>query len=187
MSLLNSLRSATAHCHQALESEMNLLERLRKTESRRETLIRFHGLYAPLEERLGSACDWARYEWDFEGRRKLGWLAQDLREAGVGRPEDCVRCERLPALIDFESAVGCLYVLEGSTLGGQMITRMLLNPNAGPPVRMRFFQAYGSETPQRWREFCLWAEHHGSREFSHERAASAAVDTFDAFSRWFKD
>ena len=51
--------------------------------------------------------------------------------------------------------MGCLYVLEGATLGGVVIRR---HPEQklrlGPDNGAAFFHAYGPDTGRRWREFC---------------------------------
>lgn len=56
------------------------------------------------------------------------------------------------------SFIGTSYVLEGMTLGGQMIQSIVSRElgihrdNGG-----RFFHAYGDQTPQMWKSFCDWA------------------------------
>ena len=86
-------------------------------------------------------------------------------------------------------ALGCAYVLEGSTLGGQLILRHLTR-HFGPDARVgnfTFFRAYGDQVGPMWRAFGE------ALTRASERAASgtfdAAVvqgarDTFDSFAAW---
>lgn len=50
---------------------------------------------------------------------------------------------------DFYEALGCLYVLEGATLGGKTIRRQLHNL----PVTMHYYGCYGEDGGFHWRQF----------------------------------
>jgi heme oxygenase len=50
-------------------------------------------------------------------------------------------------------AVGCLYVLEGATLGGQFISRHLATLGIGPANGGLFFHGYGAKTGEMWKSF----------------------------------
>jgi heme oxygenase len=65
------------------------------------------------------------------------------------------RCNHLPELSDYEQLLGYLYVMEGSTLGGQIITGMLLKQfQISPDEGARFFYGYGANTKYMWDTFC---------------------------------
>lgn len=187
MALLSHLRTKTADCHAALEASLDVFHRVRSDGDYRELLREFYTLYEPLEERLAQAADWPAKGWDFEARRKTPWLRDDLRAVGVDETEMAgwERAGALPALNEFGAALGCLYVLEGSTLGGQVIARELLDPKGITAERGgKFFRAYGEQTGQRWREFGQWAEAQAALAPLEPAALRGARETFDGFARW---
>jgi heme oxygenase len=57
-----------------------------------------------------------------------------------------------PAPESQAEALGMLYVLEGSTLGGRLILRTLKDRGVDDP-RLAFLDPYGPETGVRWRSF----------------------------------
>jgi heme oxygenase len=76
---------------------------------------------------------------------------------------------------------GCLYVVEGSTLGGMHLSR---SGRGFPKGAVRFYQGYGEQTVPAWKTFIGWLD--GSVDASAEaRAAEAAIEVFDWFQRTF--
>lgn len=104
-----------------------------------------------------------------------------------------MRCPpaELPPAQSFPEAVGCLYVLEGSTLGTQIITQHILKtvfPGQSTDVGgLSFYRGYGSATRQMWREFCDFLGAYSGQmtnETERHEAARAARQTFERFGRW---
>ena len=98
----------------------------------------------------------------------------------------CCWAGDLPQLTTEEEVYGCLYVIEGSTLGGQVISRSLrehlgIHPENGGA----YFSGYGMLTGPRWKEFlarlAVVAEGKGA---DHEAITRSAVETFQALDRW---
>jgi heme oxygenase (biliverdin-IX-beta and delta-forming) len=151
------LKAETAHLHAQIEKVVPLLRPSLDRASYRAYLARLIGYQRPLEARLAVFCArWRDYGLDFEERRKEALLVGDLRALGFsaaqfnGLPE----CAALPSLSSFADALGCLYVLEGSTLGGQIILRTVgprlqLSPSDG----LSFLSGYGEQTRPRWDAF----------------------------------
>lgn len=204
--LLPALRERTHALHERLERRLNITARLSSPALYRTLLERFYGWYAPLEERLAApeyAAVWTTLEIIFERRRKAGLLESDLRVLGV-TTADMAGLERCPdALLAIPSSaadlVGCAYVMEGATLGGQVIGRLLepmLGLRPGEPCA-RFFHGYGSRTGAMWQQFRRVAEEFAAREDAacpegspeNERsvvsqAAAAACRTFASMEAW---
>lgn len=93
-----------------------------------------------------------------------------------------------PPLPGLPEALGCFYVLEGSTLGGQLILRHLKRHFADAPVgSFAFFRAYGDEAGPMWRAFgqalTAAAAQAASGDFD-ARVVRGAQDTFDTFGTW---
>ena len=77
-----------------------------------------------------------------------------------------------------------MYVLEGSTLGGQIITAMLKRQmERESDTGLSFFLGYGEETPRMWERFKSYL----NREFSVQQQGEilrAANETFNSFHNW---
>jgi heme oxygenase len=83
-------------------------------------VARQYGFTAPLEPRLAAAPGLAATGLDLERRRRAHLFAADLLHLGV-HPARLPRCEGLPRVDGAARALGALYVLEGSTLGGAFL------------------------------------------------------------------
>ena len=186
-SFLLRLKQLTHAEHQATEESVDLPACLASQADYRRMLERFWGFYGPLEAKLAMRPEWAGAGVAIEQRLKTPALLCDLRALGrspaaiAGLP----RCTDLPAADSFASALGCMYVLEGATLGGQIIARearraLDLTPERG----CAFFSSYGAEVGPMWRAFGALL-----LQFAVDDAAEAAIvqgarETFQAFRRW---
>jgi len=154
-------------------------ERIDKERVRR-FLARLYGFYRTWEPWIQSSP----IEEDFfQPRRKLPLVRSDLLALGVrdvdGLP--CLSPQIGPATL--ERAMGSLYVVEGSTLGGRLIGRWLQNAPWLPPGGLAYFNSYGSDVGLMWRAF---------QEKLVETAVSASQDeiiqaakhTFDCLNAW---
>jgi heme oxygenase len=98
------------------------------------------------------------------------------------------RCTNLPLLSSREDMAGCLYVLEGACLGGQVIVptlrqRLAVDKDSGAS----FFVGDADATSARWILVLTWLDalvRAGAR--SDEIAASACA-TFLALARWVEE
>lgn len=190
--LLPRLKAATVGAHARLERTVAVFERVASRSGYSALIARFYGLYEPLEERLAAAVDWTAQRYDFDARRKTPLLARDLLALprGADRVATAARCEALPDVSSLSRVLGCLYVLEGSTLGGQMIARELqrrhgMTSGSGAA----FFSSYGSAVGPQWRAFQAWAETQARAMSDNEQTVivTAAVKTFDCMQRWLSD
>lgn len=188
MAFLAALKRETTECHVALEQSLDILRRVKTVEDYRALLVRFFTIYAPLERALGRAVDWPSRQWDFVGRLKTPWLRKDLLALGLSdrQIEEQIFCSP-PEIEGLGLAVGSLYVLEGATLGGQMLAQQFRRDlGVTPETGGAFFTGYGEKTMTRWREFGTWADAQAAAAGGgwDEPAFRGARETFDAFSRW---
>lgn len=148
----------------------------------------YYGLYAPMEDRLAAAADWGALGFDLARRMKAPMLRADLASLGLREPDVATlpRCDGLPWTPNLPAALGCMYVLEGSTLGGQLIARHVQGAlSLGPGDGAAFFTSYGPEVGPLWKEFKAFVELHGA---GHEDAVIAAASAmFASLERWFFD
>ena len=124
---LSRLRDATRPLHDRIEAAMGLPTHAVQKQDYVRFLTTWWGFLVPLEAALlplhqGShapALEWPR-------RRKTPWLQQDLVALGLSASDvaELPLCPTLPALqADWARGMGCQYVLEGATLGGQVLSR----------------------------------------------------------------
>lgn len=188
--ILKRLKLATSACHTALEDQLPLMRSDLSREEYRQFVGRFFGFYAPLESLLMASNHWQTLEFDYAPRQKIPRLVLDLLALGGSAAELAAtpRCTNLPALTTQEQLLGCLYVIEGATLGGRIITRQLqtqlgLTPECGGA----FFDGYGAQTGPYWKAFCTMLTNHAEAhadESRHGQIVAGANRTFETLSHW---
>ena len=186
--VLQDLRAGTAELHIALEKRLPFFTDQLDTDAFQRLMQAYYGFYRPLETAL---LESARIPADFDltPRLKAPILQRDLCKLGesVRTLEQLPICQHLPVIDSSAACLGVLYVLEGATLGGQILrreiaTRLGLNADSGAA----FLDVYGAATGRRWRDFI---EYLGARPMDvDERAAvvAAAQTTFSCFERWLE-
>ena len=180
--ILDALKQETRQQHAHLE-ELNSLPR--NTSDYVRLLEGFWGIIVPWEEHVAAALpaeDPLR-----AGREKAGWLRDDLTFFGYSpaRLAALPRCPALPATPSRAHLLGGCYVIEGSTLGGQVIARHLaavLGLRAGQGDR--YFRSYGGETAARWQEFRAELVRHSSPE-NDAIMIRSAQEMFAVLAHWF--
>ena len=166
---------------------MALDERCRERASYRALLARLWGLYAPLEDVLGG-IDWGDADVGIADRSKLRWLEGDLVDLGQaeGTLADLPRATLSPMINDRIDALGALYVVEGASLGGQLISRRLTADLGVTAARGgRFFASYGNQVGVRWRDYLSVLERFADQPAAAARIEASALATFDSFLAWF--
>ena len=113
--MMVELRAATWPSHQRLEKRLDVKARFRELRAYRAHLEKMWGFCAHIEQSLAPGSFGVALP-DYESRRKLPLLTQDL--AALGGDGGCTaalaRCRSLPARWDTAAALGCVYVLEGA-------------------------------------------------------------------------
>lgn len=82
-------------------------------------------------------------------------------------------------------AMGVLYVIEGSTLGGRLLARQLDRVVPGDGAGRSFLLAGTGMGHVRWRDFCTALDHCGTDTASRAEMVDAAIETFQCFESWF--
>jgi heme oxygenase len=173
MTILDRLRAATADRHERVERAADLIRPDLSRSQWAATVARFYGFVAPWEAALRPP----------HHRAKRTLLERDLACLGVD-PSALPLCEDLPDLRTEARRWGSAYVLEGSTLGGQVIARHVektLGLRAGQGYS--FFIAYGPRTGAMWRQFRDGLQAAATR-LDHDELIDAAGATFDRVGDW---
>jgi len=180
--ILTRLRQETRPYHDALEQNrfnQELSAGHVSVEATGQFLGKLYGFLAPYEEQLRRHQAEFSAEWELPARYRTPLLLADLATISAELPP---LCPALPPLHTRAQLLGAMCVLEGSTLGGQVITRQLAK--AGIPL-LRYFGGYGELTGPRWKAFCrLLTEE--SAHLSHAEISQSAVRTFQLLHAWIK-
>ncbi len=180
--LLLRLKSETRDVHESLERDLNLLRPDLTLERYRSIVEQFYGFYQPWEHAIKPVL--AEHLPEFaEARSKIARLLEDLTYLG-SKPAKLAVCKELPDCLTWPNLLGGLYVTEGATLGGQVISRQLeqilgLSTRRGAA----FFSSYGIQVGPMWRSFCatLQAQTPSDKE---DMVVNAARETFVSMHSW---
>ncbi|XOZ34944.1 biliverdin-producing heme oxygenase [Halomonadaceae bacterium KBTZ08] len=185
--LTTCLREETRPEHDRIEAALDIPDSIREPTDYVRLLAGFYTFYQPLEQQL-LRLDWQGSDIDMEARRKAPLLARDLEACGT-KPEGLTFCSQLPPLRDATEGLGCLYVLEGATLGGEVIHRRL-HTGFGSWLenRDRFYRCYGDERGHMWRAFKQAANHFGQAcdPADQSRTIDTARTTFRLLQAWLE-
>ena len=154
-------------------------------EGYRDHLARLLALYGPTEAALAEVDGLREALPDVAQRLvKTAWLREDLdRLGGVpDLPEAHAPDWTVP------EALGALYVIEGSTLGGRIIARELARSiGVTPEAGGRFYASYGDARGPMWTAFKGALDRLGeSRPEAVDDVVRAASDTFDVLRTWME-
>lgn len=177
------LRAHTHASHQAVEKQLLVKIKLIRTLADYAAVLKMiYGFYAPLEQGIESYIS-SESSIELPQRRKASKALDDL--CFIGDAGDVAICEEIPAIQSFHQALGVLYVLEGSTLGGTVLSRMIRNQIEIADSGLSFFLGYGEHTMVMWEKF----KSHLAGPFSELEKAeviSSAEDTFITFKKWIE-
>lgn len=188
MMIAERIKLATSENHNTLEKNF-LLSQLTEEGISKETYIeilkKFYGYFSPIEQCVDGIKDLHAYLPDYAQRRKSSLILNDLSKLNYNKTIDI--CTDLPDISNVYQALGALYVLEGSTLGGRIIYK---NVESALSIHAKsgasFFYGYGADTGLKWKSFqqaLMMCENHPNEE---ENIIDAAVNTFFKLNEWIK-
>lgn len=179
--IIDKLRYSTAEIHRELDSWLTPVIKSIDTKEKYSILLSaFYGYYAPVMTMIDVEID-TRYLPDFSQRRRPDIIIDDLDSI------NCVYLAPKPALIlpdihNASHAFGALYVLEGSTLGGVFLSKLLAeNMQISTDRGIRFFSGYGKASHTMWNTFIQHITRFANEKGDEEAILNAASDTFKYF------
>jgi heme oxygenase (biliverdin-IX-beta and delta-forming) len=184
--LSQQLRLATAKLHHRAEELLDIPALMFDRRSYADTLDRFYGFYFPLEQALRQYGGWGELGLSLRQRSHVRRLFRDL--IALGRKPSRNHASDVGEMRSFEHALGALYVMEGSTLGGRVILRRLEESEIDVPTGAKsFFSGHGPTTGAMWRSFVgnldAFGERHPTAQIAVQRGAQR---TFGAVMAWFE-
>lgn len=187
MDLWKRLKEETKSLHNKIEQTFLFKKILQQKITLRDYQLlikKFYGFINPCEALIDSL----KCKSVIENRKKKPWLEQDLHALRISIDGDTTfpRCINFPVLSEHEQVLGYLYVMEGATLGGQIITKMLqtqlqITPDQGG----RFFYGYGDNTKIMWKDFCFALNSINHIE-QQNKIIKSASDTFKRLHEWME-
>lgn len=185
---LQNLRSETAFSHLTLEQNpysLALMSPSVTLEDYSNYLKRLYGFVYGFESYVYPILNGIDPEID--SRRKSELLQTDLKNLGI----DLSVIPIIPAIQfhlhypDAISALGGLYVLEGSMLGGIMIKKHLSEKLSNQVLEnMHYLTGYGSETRSVWKNFLDILLINTTDINTQKVVIDSAKNTFDLLNQW---
>lgn len=164
-SLRTQLKNLTKPFHDALEATPLALALASGTLSKKTYIQYLQALYLlheKLENPIQNMSEWHKYHINPDSHCRLHLIAADLGALGASTQEHPFNID-IHVNWNFPAAIGVLYVLEGSTMGGRLLAQRnqhILGDDGRSATR--YFEAYGDETMARWGAYCDFLSRYGT-------------------------
>ncbi|RXK85871.1 biliverdin-producing heme oxygenase [Filimonas effusa] len=181
--LSQSIKEATRDAHLRLEKKVvQKLKAIRSNQDYADFLKHFYAYFSHIERVIAPYIT-AEVLPDHAQRRNSSYIKNDIEALGGNVTE--LPATTTPSIDNTIKALGALYVLEGSIMGGSIIVKML--EKEGITEGVSFFSGYGEATGQMWGIFTEVLNNHAKTEAAEAEAIAIANDTFEHFSYVFAD
>lgn len=173
------LKHDTQTAHQQLEKKLVMhMKQVRTTADYVRLLGLFYSYYQALENNMQPYLNIP----DAIERRKSDAILADIGALGGELPVISNEVPQ-PEVKSYAQALGAAYVLEGSTLGGIIIAKMISKQLGIPATAgFSFFNGYGEATTEMWSKFRTFLNALPTAQ--HSAATEAAKNTFLTFNEW---
>lgn len=123
---------------------------------------------------------------DFSNRIKTNWLKEDLEALDTDASEYDNYFSQKNIDFNYMDILACLYLSEGSTLGGQIINRSLkINNNLKEIKNFKFYNGYGIDTGKMWKNFLDFLINKINTETDEIAMIEATIKAYDFFEHLF--
>jgi heme oxygenase len=182
----DKIKEATLQNHQQVEKVLvSKMKGMRSVNDYVNLLRLFYGYFSGLEQQIKPYINAATLP-DHDDRRKTAAIANDLATLSGTLP-DVATGEALPAISNELEALGALYVIEGSTLGGKIISQMIQQHlNITDDGGLSFFNGYGDNTQPMWDTFKASLNTAVKTQDDEVVVVNAANETFSKFKQWIE-
>lgn len=181
--LSNSIKEATKEAHLELEKKVvQKLKAIRSDADYADFLKHFYAYFNHVEQAIAPFITEELLP-DYKERRNSAYLKNDIEE--LGADVTALPATTVPEITNILQALGALYVMEGSIMGGSIIVKML--EKAGVTKGVSFFSGYGAATGQMWGTFVGVMNGQAANESDEAVAIQTANDTFSHFSSVFAE
>ena len=182
MSILTNLKNDTKAAHVRVEKVMvKELKAINSLEDYGKLLERLFLFYNPLESKVHQYIDQAILP-DIEKRKHTQWILKDLKALNYNANTSTE--SKTQQITSTAYAVGVLYVMEGSTMGGQIISKML-KKQLGANTSTYYFDSYSDETMDMWLSFKNSIAQYETH-LDKEEVFKGANETFSSLKEWLE-
>ncbi|MDR6781487.1 heme oxygenase [Pedobacter africanus] len=179
--LSNTIKEATREAHQELEKKVILkMKSIRSNADYADFLKHFYAYFNAVEQAIAPYITSGLLP-DHTERRNSSYLKKDIEELGANVNE--LPLVKAPEISNTIQALGALYVMEGSIMGGPIIVKML--EKFGITSGISFFSGYGEATGQMWGNFIAIMNAQAGDAIEEQQAIDAANATFSNFGAVF--
>lgn len=176
-----AIKKATKKAHLDLEKKViRKLKAISNEQDYADFLSYFYAYFSHLEKAIGPFITDTLIP-NYKKRRNSGYLKRDLEAIGCGN--NSLPATTVPIIDNYLKALGALYVMEGSVMGGQIIVKIL--EKQGITKGVSFFSGYGDDTEKMWITFTKAMDEHITDERQKKKVIRAAKETFSCFSTVF--
>lgn len=181
--LSNSIKEATREAHLELEKKVvQKLKAIRSNEDYADLLKHFFAYFNHVEKQIAPFISREVLP-DYAQRRNSSYIKNDIE--ALGSHTNDLPATTVPEITNTIQALGALYVMEGSIMGGSIIVKML--EKAGINEGVSFFSGYGEATGQMWGVFTGVMNSHATTPEAEAQAIETANATFSHFSDVFSN
>lgn len=185
--LSHRLKLNTLPVHQQLEK--SLISKMRSISSVDQyikLLQFFYSYFSALEDQINNYITIEMLP-DYFIRRKTKNMIEDIEYFEGVLPKKLSK-EKLPEIKNHLQAFGALYVIEGSTLGGKIISKMMETKlNFNNTKGFTFFNGYGNDTETMWQSFKYALNKQSLNERNDNEIINTANSTFTKFNMWLNE
>ena len=180
--LSERIKEETRQAHQQLEkSVITELKQIRSEKDYADLLKKFHLYFSSLEKAISPFISTSVLA-DYTERRNSSYLRKDIQE--LGYEVDAAAQVEVPGINNSLEAMGALYVMEGSIMGGSIIVQILAK--YGITRGVSFFSGYGPATAAMWSGFTNALNAQAGSEQEQDVAIRIANETFSRFGDVFE-
>jgi heme oxygenase (biliverdin-IX-beta and delta-forming) len=178
---IQNLRASTADCHKQLE--LNNLSLALLSDNVNENiyciyLARLYSFVKGFEQFVYPVL--SDHFLNINDRKKAHFIEEDLKALDITVEKHTLLEEAFfsNTYSDIYLAAGALYVLEGSTLGGQIIVKHLQKAMSSGIVNAAYFSGYQQRTGSMWKEFLQQLTALPQSPLEEQQIVTGAIATF---------
>lgn len=179
--LSTKIKEATKVPHQEVEKKVVLkIKAIRSEADYADLLKHFYAYFSAVEKAVAPYVTAAILP-DLTERRNASYIKADIE--ALGNTVDDLPFVLSPEINNVAQAMGALYVLEGSIMGGPYIVQML--QKGGLTKGFSFFNGYGDVSAQKWGAFTQVLNSIAKSKEEEVQALECAHETFARFGDVF--
>lgn len=177
-----NIKEATKDAHVALEKQVvQRLKSIRTNADYAAFLKYFYAYFNHVEKAIAPFITEGLLP-DYQERRNSSYIKNDI--LALGSTVEDLPATTVPVIDNHLKALGALYVMEGSIMGGSIIVKML--EKGGITNGVSFFSGYGEATGPMWGKFVAVMNREAVADAQQADMIQTANETFEHFLKVFE-